>query len=130
MYKQQRAQLCQQTMKAPRTATKGETIEQKVRRITVNKEPITDGAPQIYTDRKDGVQAQYNIKTDRWEIAVDAMSYIDKSHKARREERLGERTYDTMTPEEQAKFNTKFPNNKHNKKQTNPETGASSSDQS
>ena len=29
----------------------GETIEMKVRRITESKEPITDGAPVIYTDR-------------------------------------------------------------------------------
>jgi len=31
----------------------GETLEQKIERITTNKEPIKDGAPLIYTDRKD-----------------------------------------------------------------------------
>ena len=30
-------------------ASKGETIEAKVRRITDNKEPIADSAPPIYT---------------------------------------------------------------------------------
>ena len=30
----------------------GETIEQKIERITTNKEPIKDGAPLIYTERK------------------------------------------------------------------------------
>ena len=30
----------------------GETIEEKVARIVNNNEPITDGAPLIYTDRK------------------------------------------------------------------------------
>ena len=31
----------------------GETIEQKVNRIVNNNEPITDGAPIIFTDRYD-----------------------------------------------------------------------------
>jgi hypothetical protein len=63
----------------------GETIEQKVERITQNGEPIKDGAPLIYTDRKDGVQAGYNIKTDRFEVAVEAMDKVHKSDIARRD---------------------------------------------
>lgn len=65
----------------------GETIEQKINRITNNKEPISDGAPIVYTDRKDGVLPEYNIRTDRFEIAVEAMSHVEKAHKARREDR-------------------------------------------
>lgn len=56
----------------------GETIEQKIERITINREPIKDGAPEIYTERKDGVQAGYNIRTDRFEIAVEAMDAVHK----------------------------------------------------
>jgi hypothetical protein len=41
----------------------GETIENKVERILSNKEPIKDGAPEIYTDKKDGVGAQYNLRS-------------------------------------------------------------------
>lgn len=65
----------------------GETIEMKLRRITLNKEPITDAAELIYTERKDGVQAGYDIRTDRFEVAVEAFDKIDKTHKAKREER-------------------------------------------
>jgi hypothetical protein len=65
----------------------GETIEQKIERIVQNNEPITDGAPLIYTDRKDGVQAGYNIKTDRFEVAIDAMDKVSKTVTAKREER-------------------------------------------
>lgn len=65
----------------------GETIEQKIMRIVNNKEPIRDGAPLIYTDRADGVLPEYDIKTDRFEVAIDAMDKISKSEKARREER-------------------------------------------
>ena len=35
------------------TSVEGETIEMKIERTTVNKEPITDGAPLIYTERKE-----------------------------------------------------------------------------
>lgn len=64
-----------------------ESIENKVKRIINNKEPIKDGAPIIYTERKDGVQPSYNIRTDRFEVAVDAMEAINKAKIAKREER-------------------------------------------
>lgn len=67
-------------------SSEGETIENKIERIVNNKEPITDGAPIIYTERKQGVVAGYDIRTDRWEIAIDAMSAVDKANKAKREE--------------------------------------------
>ena len=63
----------------------GESIEEKVERITVQKEPIKDGAPLIYTERKNGVQAGHNIRTDRFEVAIDAMDYVTKSAIAKRE---------------------------------------------
>ncbi|AXH74907.1 MAG: hypothetical protein [Microviridae sp.] len=64
----------------------GETIEQKVVRLVQNKEPIKDGVPIIYTDRKEGVNSAYNIRTDRWEIAVDALDRLAKSKEAKRDE--------------------------------------------
>lgn len=51
----------------------GERIEQKVRRLMDEKSPINDGAPMIYTERKDGVLPSYDIRTDRWNIAQEAM---------------------------------------------------------
>lgn len=65
----------------------GETIEEKVSRITNNKEPIKDGAPMIYTNRKEGVKPGYDVRTDRFEIAIDAMEKVTKTHLAKREER-------------------------------------------
>ena len=38
----------------------GEQIEEKVRRIINNNEPITDGAPIIFTEKKDGVRPEHN----------------------------------------------------------------------
>ena len=56
----------------------------KVRRIVHEKEPIKDGAPIIYTDRKDGVQAGFNVRTDRFEVATEAMDKVSKSKIAKR----------------------------------------------
>lgn len=66
----------------------GERIEQKIERILNSKEPITDGAPQIFTDRKDGVRPEHDIRTDRFEIAIDAMDKVTKTWQAKREERI------------------------------------------
>ena len=67
------------------TAYQGERLEEKINRILNNKEPITDGAPIVYTARKDGVRPEYNIRTDRWEIALEAMDSVSRQHVAKRE---------------------------------------------
>ena len=61
----------------------GESIENKVSRITENNEPITDGAPIIYTNREDGVLPAYNIRSDRWEIAQAAMDAVNQANLAK-----------------------------------------------
>lgn len=61
----------------------GESIENKVCRITENNEPITDGAPIIYTNRDDGVLPAYNIRTDRWDIAQQAMDAVNQANLAK-----------------------------------------------
>nr|QJB21305.1 MAG: hypothetical protein [Microvirus sp.] len=63
----------------------GETIEQKLERIVQQKEPIKDGAPLVFTERKMGVLPEYNIRTDRFEVAIDAMTAVQKSTVAKRE---------------------------------------------
>ena len=62
----------------------GETIETKVRRIVEEKEPISDTAPIVYTNRDDGVIAGYNIRTDRFDIALSAMETVNKAKIATR----------------------------------------------
>lgn len=74
------------------TSYEGETIEEKISRIINNKEPIKDAADIIYTDRAKGVEPAYDIRTDRWEVAVEATSMIDKTYKAQREKRIKART--------------------------------------
>lgn len=69
----------------------GERIEEKIERIVNNNEPITDGAPIIYTERDEGVLPQYDIRTDRFEVAVEAMDTVAKSKIAKREQSKKER---------------------------------------
>jgi len=69
-------------------AVRGETIEAKIRRIMNNGEGIEDGAPLIFTDREDGVRPEHNIRTDRFELAVEAQDQINKKRLAQREERM------------------------------------------
>lgn len=57
----------------------GESIEKKVSKLVENNEPITDGAPIIFTEKKDGVLPQYDIRTDKWEIAQSAMDLANAS---------------------------------------------------
>jgi hypothetical protein len=63
----------------------GEPIEHKIERIVSNKEAISDGAPSIFTERKDGVVAAYNIRTDRFEVATEAMDKVAGSIQAKRD---------------------------------------------
>lgn len=70
----------------------GERFETKIERITVNKEPITDGAEIIYTDRKEGVIPAYNIRTDRFDVALDAMTVVAKTDIAKRAGKVEEKS--------------------------------------
>lgn len=63
----------------------GEPIEAKIRRIMKNGEPIKDKAPIVYTERKDGVMPEYDIRTDKWEIACDAKTRIADGYLRKRE---------------------------------------------
>ncbi len=53
-----------------------ETIEEKVRRIVDEKEPIEDGAPIIFQPRSEGVRPEFDIRTDRWAVAIAAMDKV------------------------------------------------------
>lgn len=63
--------------------TIGERIETKVSRMINDNEPIKDGAPIVYTERKDGVLPGHNIRTDRFEVAAEAMDVVNKNRTAK-----------------------------------------------
>lgn len=73
----------------PVETTEGETIEEKVQRVVENKEPIEDGAPIIYTEYKDGVIPAYDIRADKWDIALTAMDQVNKTWSSKNMEKPG-----------------------------------------
>lgn len=81
-------------------SVEGETIEMKIERITTNKEPIEDSAPIIYQERREGVNPAYNMRTDRFEIALDVNDTITASKLAAREKVYNERTGTENKPDE------------------------------
>lgn len=56
----------------------GETLEKKIERITEVGEPISEGAPIIYTEREEGVVPAYDIRTDKYDLAMEAMEQVSK----------------------------------------------------
>ena len=65
----------------PNLTYQAEPREVKLRKI-INGEAnnLEDGVfPTIYTEKKDGVKPEFDIRTDRFEIAIDAMDKINQS---------------------------------------------------
>lgn len=69
-------------------SVEGETLETQVHRALTNGEGIDATANIIYTERRDGVQPEYNPRADKWEIAVDAMNKIDADNKTKRKDNI------------------------------------------
>lgn len=65
----------------PNLAYQADPREVKLRKI-INGESnnMEDGVfPTIYTEKKDGVQPEFDIRTDRFEVAIDAIDKINQS---------------------------------------------------
>ena len=65
----------------PNLTYQAEPREVKLRKI-INGEAsnMEDGVfPTIYTEKKDGVQPEFDIRTDRFEVAIDAIDKINQS---------------------------------------------------
>lgn len=58
-----------------------EPREVKLRKIISGESSsMEDGVfPTIYTEKRDGVLPEYDIRTDRFEVAIDAMDKINQS---------------------------------------------------
>lgn len=65
----------------PNLTYQAEPREVKLRKIISGESNnMEDGVfPTIYTEKKDGVQPEFDIRTDRFEIAIDAIDKINRS---------------------------------------------------
>lgn len=58
---------------------KGESIEEMLRRLTANKEPIPQNVPPIYTPKAEGLIPDYDIRADRFDVAIEARDKYARS---------------------------------------------------
>lgn len=65
----------------PDLAYQAEPREVKLRKIISGESNnMEDGVfPTIYTEKKDGVQPEFDIRTDRFEVAIDAIDKINQA---------------------------------------------------
>lgn len=65
----------------PDLTYQAEPREVKLRKIISGESSsMEDGVfPTIYTEKKDGVLPEYDIRTDRFEVAIEAMDKINQS---------------------------------------------------
>lgn len=65
----------------PNLTYQADPREVKLRKIISGESSnMEDGVfPTIYTEKKDGVQPEFDIRTDRFEVAIDAIDKINQS---------------------------------------------------
>lgn len=63
----------------------GESIEEKMRRVMATGEPIEAEANVIYQERNDGVDAGCDIRTDRFDIALEGANAMARTYIAARD---------------------------------------------
>lgn len=63
----------------------GEMIETTVERLVESGEPIQHTRAKMFTERKDGVLPELNIRTDRFEVALNATTAHAKAQVAKRQ---------------------------------------------
>lgn len=68
--------------------SEGITIETMVEKILNNQNNDETEKKQMYTERRDGVLAGTDIRSDRWDIAIDAMDKSSKSQTAKRQAKM------------------------------------------
>lgn len=63
----------------------GECLTDKIRKIKTTGEAIESVSPIIYTERKEGVKPEFDIRADKWDIAQKSMQYVsEKKREARK----------------------------------------------
>lgn len=73
-------------IKANNDTIEGHSIEEEVRHAVACNEPIQGGSPaDLFTERSQGVLPQYDIRTDTWAIAQNAMDKVARTAIARKD---------------------------------------------
>ena len=76
----------------------GKTIEKQIAIAMLTSEPIDQSNPITFTKRSDGVLPDYDIRTDKWELAQRAMTAVADKIRAKRTQKMQENLKTTDTP--------------------------------
>lgn len=98
-----RKPMFRQTGMSVNTSYEAEHFHMKIRKMMENKEPIESITPLIYTPRKEGVIPQYDIRTDKFEIAMEARNSIDATITAKVKESVDVKEEPNKEPEKETK---------------------------
>lgn len=67
-------------------SVEGRSLEQQLAALMQGEKMETKGKSLIYTERKDGVLPETNIRSDRMELAQEALDYVTRTEIAKRDE--------------------------------------------
>ena len=73
----------------------GQTIEIQIARAMSVNEPIDNSSPMQFTKRADGVLPDFDIRSDKWEIAQKAMTAVADKIRQNRTKKLQDLTKTT-----------------------------------
>lgn len=91
----------------------GESIEQMIAKRMNGNEIEIGGKALLYTDRKDGVLPETNIRSDRFDIAMMALDAVERARIARREaaDKVGKTDKDVSNTDKSAESTQGTDNN-------------------
>ena len=90
----------------------GQTIETQIARAMSVNEPIDNSSPLQFTKRADGVLPDFDIRSDKWQIAQNAMTAVADKIRQNRTKKLQDLTKTTNNV--QTTQNPATPNNAEN----------------
>lgn len=98
MYRQKKLS---ETLLRGEKATSGETIIDKMKRMINNKEPIKgDDAKMIFTAANSGVLPETDIRTNRWELAVEGTKIISDQYRGKQDPEWVKKAAENMKTEQ------------------------------
>lgn len=72
-----------------------QSLEEQIKAATIGNQKIQADGSLIFTERKKGVEPQYNIRTDRFDLALDQIEKYDKMTAAQRDDKPEQEITDT-----------------------------------
>ena len=70
----------------------GQSIEDRCKKLVETGEPIKDTSPLIFTPKEKGVMPQYDVRADKWDIALNAMDRVNRERIAKGQQPPSEET--------------------------------------